>query len=227
MKTIKLFFLIVILCSNISFGQGEWVQYSKKEGLASTWVNDCLEDKQGNMWFATDKGLCKFDGEKIESFTKKSGLPHDRIMDLFKDKSGTIWFSIEPANTFSNEIAGPLLTDLTKRGNGWGRYDGNEMVALMNIKSSEYLWSHIANVNGEIWIGGISKENNKGVFLINYNGQQLNPIAQMGGKSFSSFDYFFSQGGKTSLIEHPKSESLTNRQITKYTFKGCDTIHYI
>jgi ligand-binding sensor domain-containing protein len=146
------------------------------------------------MWFATDKGLCKFDGEKIESFTKKTGLPLDRIMDLFIDKNGTVWFSIEPGNVFSNDIAGPLLKDLTKRGNGWGRYNGKNLVAFMNKKSSEYFWSQIANVNGEIWIGGISDENNKGVFLINYNGQELSPTKQLGGKSFPAVNFFVSQG---------------------------------
>jgi len=33
-------------------------------------------------------------------------------------------------------------------------------------------------------------------------------------------------GGKTGVSDHPKTESLTNRLIAKYTFKKCDTKRY-
>jgi len=199
MKTLNLFLLIIFLCSNFSFGQEQWTNYSKDDGLASTWVRGCIEDEQGNLWFTTDKGLNKFDGLKMESFTKKDGLPLETLMQIFIDKNGIIWFTIEPPNhniigSLVGGASGVVLESLTKRGNGWGRYDGNKITAFMNKKSSEYLMSHIANVDGEIWISGVSRKNKEGYFLFDYNGQSLNPITQLGGVNFSSVNNFYSKG---------------------------------
>ena len=193
MKTLKLFFLIIILCSNSSFGQGEWTHYTKKEGLASTWIRDCLEDKQGNMWFATDKGLCKFDGVKIETFTKKDGLPVNTVMNLFTDKNGSIWFTTESPG-LTPIMPGSLLEALTKKGNGWGRYDEEKIVSFINKGLSEYIWSKMVNVDGEIWIGGIIRKSKMGFFLIDYDGQSWNPVTQLGGVNFIPISYFFCEG---------------------------------
>ena len=202
MKTLKVFLLIVIFCSNFSFGQGKWTHYTKKDGLASTWIRDCLEDKQGNIWFATDKGLNKFDGVKFETFTKEDGLPANTVMNLFTDKNGIIWFTTEPSADFY-ALKGTLLKALTQRRNGWGRYDGKKIVSFMNKNLSEYLWSHMVNVDGEIWIGGIIRKSKMGFFLIDYNGQSWNPITQLGGVNFSPISYFFCEGKDNIWISSP------------------------
>ena len=142
MKNSILFFLIAILCSYYSYGQVKLTHFSKRDGLSSTWVRACLEDKQGNMGFATDKGLCKFDGVKIKAFTKKEGLPAKEVRQLFMDKDGIIWFTMEPENNLSSSLGGALgsvLGSLTKKGKAWGRYDNGKLVTTMNNKSSEYL----------------------------------------------------------------------------------------
>ncbi len=193
MKTQKLIFVIVFFCSGVSFGQGKWTHYSKNDGLASTWVRDCVEDKQGNMWFATDKGLNKFDGLQMEGLTKADGLPIETLMKLFVDQNGVIWFTIEPPNNFA-DLAGPVLDALVTRGNGWGRYDGNELVAFMNKNSSDYLSSHMANVDGVIWIGGVHRKSKAGYFLMDYDGKTFNTVSQLGGTDLLPVNYFYCQG---------------------------------
>jgi len=220
MKTLKLIFLIIILSLNTSFGQSTWTHYTKKDGLASTWIRSCLEDTQGNLWFATDKGLCKFDGKKIESFTKEDGLPLNTVTKLFTDKNGIIWFTTEPQNTFS-VAAGGLVGALTKRGNGWGRYDGNKIVSFMNKGSSEYLWSQIQNIEGEIWIGGIIRKNKKGFFLTNYDGQSWNPTMQLAGINLPSIKYFYSKEKNNIWIS-----SLTKDGDFIFHFDGSNLISY-
>lgn len=208
MKNLILLFLIAILCLNYSYGQEKLTHYSKKDGLSSTWVRDCLEDKQGNMWFATDKGLCKFDGVRIEEFTKKEGLPAKEVRQLFMDKNGIVFFTMEPENTLAGSLGalgavGVLLESLTKKGKAWGRYDEGKIVSFMNKNSSEYLWSHIANVDGEIWIGGVVRKNKMGFFLIDYDGQTLNPVTQLGGVNFSPVGFFYSTGKDNIWISSP------------------------
>ncbi|MBU1014089.1 MAG: hypothetical protein KKG99_13905 [Bacteroidetes bacterium] len=193
MKALKLISFMLICSSSLSFGQGKWINFGKEDGLASTWVRECLEDQQGNIWFSTDKGLNKFDGVRFETFTKDEGLPLNTVTKLFIDKNGIIWFTTEPPNSFA-VLAGELLEALAKRGNGWGRYDGNKIVSFMNKISSEYLWSQITNVEGEIWIGGVVRKSKMGFFLIDYDGQSWNPITQLGGVNFSPISYFYVEG---------------------------------
>jgi len=199
MKTLNLFILLAIFCSYFSYGQGEWTNYSKDDGLASTWVRDCIEDAQGNLWFTTDKGLNRFDGTEMEVFTKKDGLPLETLMQIFIDKNGIIWFTIEPPNhniigSLVGGASGAVLESLTKRGNGWGRYDGSEIIASMNNKSSEYLMSHIANVDGEIWIGGVGRKNKEGYFMFDFDGKSFNTVTRLGGADLSTVNYFYSKG---------------------------------
>ena len=228
MKKVLIIISLLIVFNNIYINaQNSWKHLTKDDGLASTWVNDCLEDKQGSMWFATDKGLCKFDGEKVESFTKKTGLPLDRIMDLFIDKNGIIWFTIEPANNASDIFGGMggatgvMLEALSKRGNGWGRYDGTNINAFLNKKSAEYLMSQMGNVNGEIWIGGINRKNKKGYFLVNYDGQTFDPLTQLGGVDFSSVNYFYAKGRDDIWFS-----SWAENENFIYNFDGSNIIAY-
>ena len=41
--------------------------------LSNNYINDIVEDKKGYLWFATEEGLNKLEGNHITSFNKKSG----------------------------------------------------------------------------------------------------------------------------------------------------------
>ena len=145
MKTIKLILLLFILiCSKYSYGQGKWAHFTKEDGLVSAWVLKILEDKQGNIWFATDRGVNKFDGVKFETFTDKDGLIDNAVRELYEDKNGIMWFSLKY---------------------GLCRYDGKEFISLINEKSSEYLFKTFHEINDDIWIGGYTREERKGFII--------------------------------------------------------------
>lgn len=44
------------------------------------------------MWFATDRGLVKYDGYSFQTFTTKDGLLDNVTLGLFQDKDYRIWF---------------------------------------------------------------------------------------------------------------------------------------
>src|SRR5579859_6459324 len=52
-------------------------------------VNKILQDKTGFIWFATDKGLFKFDGVNYKSFIHN--LPDGNVTALAQDSVGRIW----------------------------------------------------------------------------------------------------------------------------------------
>lgn len=52
------------------------------------------QDKQGNMWFATDgEGLCRYDGKTFTYFTEKDGLPSNYVRTVQEDAKGDLWMT--------------------------------------------------------------------------------------------------------------------------------------
>jgi hypothetical protein len=65
--------------------------FSVKDGLPSGVVYDCLQDKQGFMWFATAAGLARFDGANFKVFTAEDGLTNNEVLQIALDPDGSIW----------------------------------------------------------------------------------------------------------------------------------------
>jgi hypothetical protein len=65
--------------------------FSVKDGLPSGVVYDCLQDKQGFMWFATAAGLARFDGANFKVFTTEDGLTNNEVLQIALDPDGSIW----------------------------------------------------------------------------------------------------------------------------------------
>ena len=65
--------------------------YGLDDGLIDTNINDLLLDRAGNLWVATHRGLCRFDGSAFQAFTTEHGLPNNFIRCLFEDRQGHLW----------------------------------------------------------------------------------------------------------------------------------------
>lgn len=85
--------LIFLVFSGFGFGQNPYtISIDKSSGLPSNSVYDIFQDKQGFMWFATGKGLCRYDGNNFKLFTadcqtSKSGSC------IKEDALGRIWYA--------------------------------------------------------------------------------------------------------------------------------------
>jgi diguanylate cyclase (GGDEF)-like protein len=78
--------------------KNSFVHFTEKQGLSSNTIWGIVEDKNGFLWFATSRGLDKFDGKHFKNYNSKSYLMGDelQINAIFKDKDGSIWFGIFP-----------------------------------------------------------------------------------------------------------------------------------
>lgn len=71
---------------------------------------EILPDKYGTLWFATNKGLCKYDklNDSFIYYDKKDGLPHEVIFSILKDDKDNIWLStwkgISKFNMKTNQV---------------------------------------------------------------------------------------------------------------------------
>ena len=129
-------------------------------------VHCSLQDKKGNLWFATtSNGVYRYDGKSFKNFTIKDGLSSNCIFSMLEDKKGNIWFGTA---------------------SGLSRYDGktfeHRSLSLTNENysypststntdaSSDFLvFSMLEDKSGKLWFG-----TNHGVYFYN-------------GKAFTSF----------------------------------------
>ena len=72
----------------IKLKDGKYFRYSEKKGeLPNKQVNEIAEDELHNMYFATNDGLCCYDGKKFVSLYKENGLCSNLIHNIFWDNS--------------------------------------------------------------------------------------------------------------------------------------------
>lgn len=72
----------------------QWGTISSFNGLPSERVNAIAQTEDGFLWFATDNGLARFDGRRVQT-NLSAGLSSVRIMALRTDPDGTLWIGTE------------------------------------------------------------------------------------------------------------------------------------
>ncbi len=87
--------LRIILCLCCFSTQAETLNfrnYSVKDGLANSTIYYTFQDSKGFIWFATETGVNRFDGQKFELFTMDNGLSDNEVLKIQEDSAGRIWF---------------------------------------------------------------------------------------------------------------------------------------
>lgn len=144
--------------------------YTVEDGIAQSNANDIIQDREGYIWFATQKGACRFDGKEFITFSEKEGLISNITQCLLQDHAGDIWIGTRfglsrySNNTFTNYTVNEglpshlilqILEDeentiwLATR-NGVCRFNGKTFETLPLDKSVSALSSE---PGGRLWIG--------------------------------------------------------------------------
>lgn len=66
--------------------------YTITNGLPSNRVYYSMIDSHRFIWFATEKGVCRYDGYAFENFTTRDGLTDNDVFYIFEDSKHRIWF---------------------------------------------------------------------------------------------------------------------------------------
>ncbi len=89
----NLILVFLLFCSSCAFAQqpGMW-QITDEQGLPSLTVYDIYQDGKGYIWFGTETGICRYDGNKFKTFAINNSKGK-AITSIREDSHGNIWFS--------------------------------------------------------------------------------------------------------------------------------------
>jgi len=145
-------------------------QLKVKDGLSQSSILAILQDSKGFMWFATGRGLNKYDGYNVTVYLNNpqdtSSISDNGISSLYEDKEGYIW--VGTTDGFINRF--DRRTDTFKRINlnlivsATKHLDANyyEFPLLFSRSSDNSITSISEDKHGKIWIGTWGK----GIFIL-------------------------------------------------------------
>jgi ligand-binding sensor domain-containing protein/cbb3-type cytochrome oxidase subunit 3 len=149
---IKTIYYTIITClflcaHNVYAQQPAYTYYSIRDGLASNDTYNCVEDKKGFLWIATENGVSRFDGKNFKNYTTAQGLPDNDVLVIEMDSAGAIWvlpFQRTPA--YYDEKTDKFINSKTDKALG--------EIKFGNVNNSSVLQN-----------GGVAFWNNAGAFV--------------------------------------------------------------
>lgn len=135
-----------------------------------------LQDKNGNLWFASWDGIIKYDGRSFTNMMLRLGLVHYHYFSLLEDRKGNIWFGTVRGGlycydgknvkyfTTKDGLAGDLVFCIAedRLGNIWigtdqgvSCYSGKSFVNFTteNGLQNNLVYAILPDRSGNIWFG--------------------------------------------------------------------------
>jgi ligand-binding sensor domain-containing protein len=168
-------FLMLMSVSSLYAQQPPMWQLTDEQGLPSMTVYDVLQDSKGYLWFGTELGICRYDGNRFQTFD----LPASRgraVSLIQEDSKGNIWFAnfvgqlfyLNQAKVFEFRIPNHLKHNQTivylidNEDNIWL---GNDSLYCYTAK--EHAW-HTLNLNqsvNKLFISSIVKDRQGNIWV--------------------------------------------------------------
>lgn len=88
---IGVIFLNAFCTASAQNASPNFIHYSTEHGLPSSEVYSVIQDRKGNLWFSTDRGVARYDGTEFKTYSFKEGLTDNTVFKLLEDKNGKVW----------------------------------------------------------------------------------------------------------------------------------------
>ena len=204
---IRTLFIVFLVSHFTVFAQTTYMKHlGVEDGLPSSVVYHVMEDNQHQMWFSTDRGVCRYNGFEITSFMVSDGVSDNEVFKCFEDSQNRVWF-------------------LTANGRPSCYMDGvfytYEMLDELTDKSG-YLLRMGEDENGDVWFGwtsgktvrlsdknhSIERVDNKFLKETGVSSVQFSNQGDVFGVSGSSTLYNFLEGNYVELDTSLKDSKL-------------------
>ena len=156
--------------SGVARFDGSQFQSFSANTLSSIPIQSILEDREGNVWFATNgKGIFKYSPSPFTHWDQKDGLTGNMVWAIDESPDHTLWITLQQG---IRQYDGTSFTPVTHPD---GLIQDNEVLAMHNSRS------------GSIWIGIRSH-------LIQYSNGEFTSISEVGGVPIRSVTYITEDG---------------------------------
>ena len=103
------------------------------DGLSGDAVSNIFQDREGNIWIATSRGIDNLHDIRVVSFSTRQGLSSDQVDSVLASRDGTVWIG----NYSLDILRSGKVTSIQPR-NG---LPGREMTSLLEDR------------DGRLWVG--------------------------------------------------------------------------
>lgn len=190
-----LLFLFLLVGSVTTYAQQyNFKNFTVKNGLAASIVNNIFQDSKGYMWFATQGGgVSRFNGKTFKTFNKADGLISNDVTYITEDKKGNIWiataegvskfngvafFNYSEKEGLSPGVVYAIFADSNNniwfaiQGGGVNKFDGKNFTHFdkTNGLTNDNAFSILEDKLGDIWFAlgnGVAKYDGKQMISFN------------------------------------------------------------
>ncbi len=119
--------------NGVSYFDGTTIKISGQ--FSGITITDILEDRYGNLWFATSQGVFrkKKGKELIEHLDSDNGMNHEYVNDILFDREGNLWMAFYKGGLA--QLKDGKFTNYTDNGG----LDGKVVNAICEIDTDQYL----------------------------------------------------------------------------------------
>lgn len=68
-------------------------RFGSPDGLSSDAVNNLYQDREGDVWVVTTKGIDRFRDVAVATFSKREGLTSEEVQSVLAAHDGTVWIA--------------------------------------------------------------------------------------------------------------------------------------
>ncbi|HAK76880.1 MAG TPA: histidine kinase, partial [Runella sp.] len=183
-------FLMIVFCSCcIAQNKGESTSYGP-----TTSVRIIKQDRNGNIWLASNEGIIRYDGKSFTNITGEVGS--NRFFSVLEDSKGNFWFGNNGTGAYYYDSVKKSLQHFTTE-------DG--------LISNQVMCMYEDRI-GTVWFGtrgGVSSYNPRRSL-----GQPFQNLTTEGG---------FSNNGVTTIIEDKTGRIWFGTRDNTYTYDGKKT----
>ena len=119
-----------------------WTEFNRSNGIGSI-VYNIYEDRDGNIWFATDEGVQRYDGRTWTTYTTEDGLSRNQTSAMVQTRDGAMWFGTADGISRFNPSA-------TERQAAWTTYRTEDGLASNRASWASGLYQ---TRDGTLWAG--------------------------------------------------------------------------
>lgn len=138
-------------------------------------IDDAIQDKEGNLWFATTgEGVYRYDGKNFIQFTEKDGLGSNYVFCIITDNADNIWFGTADGASYYDGKKFTHIPITAIKENYTSYQKTKPDIYGVPTPYENYVWSMLKDKTGIIWLGTWD-----GVYR--YDGKNFTQFVQYGG----------------------------------------------